>query len=83
MIEIFFLRKIVNVSEEALRLSRLKRLAAVFGINEARERIIAMDGDKCCGIFWCMPDDYTIEPYIRLAAGGHPTRCVPAMCHRT
>ena len=42
---------------------------------KARERIIAMDGDKCCGIFWCMPDDYTIEPYIRLAAGDYEKLC--------
>ena len=42
---------------------------------KARERIVAMDGDKCCGIFWCMPDDYTIEPYIRLAAGDYEKLC--------
>ena len=38
-------------------------------------RIKAMDGDMCCGIFWCMPDDYTINPYIRIATGDYEDMC--------
>ena len=38
-------------------------------------KITAMDGDKVYGTFWCMDDDYTIEPYIRIAAGDYIELC--------
>ena len=42
----------------------------------SRYRIKAMDGDMCCGIFWYMPDDYTINPYIRIATGDYEDMCI-------
>lgn len=39
-------------------------------------KIIAMDGDKVYGTFWRMDDDYTVEPYCRIAAGDYEDLCV-------
>lgn len=41
----------------------------------SRYRIKAMDGDMCCGTFWYMPDDYTINPYVRIATGDYEDMC--------
>ena len=35
-----------------------------------------MDGDKVYGTFWCMEDDYMVEPFIRVAAGDYKDLCV-------
>ena len=34
-----------------------------------------MDGDLVYGTFWSMEDDYTVEPYIRVAAGDYLDLC--------
>ena len=34
-----------------------------------------MDGDMAYGVFWSMEDDYTVEPYIRVAAGDYEELC--------
>lgn len=39
------------------------------------ERIKAMDGDIVCGTFWRVDDDYTIEPYARIATGDYLKLC--------
>jgi len=41
-----------------------------------KSKIIAMDGDKVYGTFWCTEDDYTIEPHIRVAAGDYKELCI-------
>lgn len=41
-----------------------------------KSKIIAMDGDKVYGTFWCMEDDYTVEPHIRVAAGDYKDLCI-------
>ena len=38
-------------------------------------RIIALDGDRVCGTFRSTYDDYTVEPYILLAAGDYNDLC--------
>ena len=38
-------------------------------------QIVAMDGDKVAGTFWRIKDDYTVEPYIRIAAGAYMDLC--------
>ena len=38
-------------------------------------KITAMDGDKVVGTFWRIEDNYTIEPYIRVAAGDYKDLC--------
>lgn len=38
-------------------------------------QIVAMDGDKVAGTFWRIEDDYTVEPYIRVAAGDYMDLC--------
>ena len=35
-----------------------------------------MDGDLVYGTFWSMDDDYTVEPYIRIAAGDYDELCI-------
>lgn len=42
---------------------------------EAKEWLIGKNGNKCRGIFWCMPDDYTVEPDIHLAVGDYEKLC--------
>lgn len=39
-------------------------------------QITAMDGDKVVGTFWRIEDNYTIEPYIRVAAGDYKDLCL-------
>ena len=36
-----------------------------------QEKIRALDGELCYGTFWRV-DDYSEEPYIRIAAGDYP-----------
>ena len=36
-----------------------------------KTKIIAMDGDQVYGTFWHMENDYTVEPFIRVAAGDY------------
>lgn len=38
-------------------------------------RLTAMDGEKVTGTFWSTEDDYTVEPYIRIAAGDYDDLC--------
>lgn len=40
-----------------------------------KKKIRAMDGDLVYGTFWSMEDDYTVEPYIRVAAGDYLDLC--------
>ena len=37
---------------------------------KASDRIIARDGDLCVSVFF-EPDEYTVEPYIRIATGDY------------
>ena len=39
-------------------------------------QITAMDGEKVVGTFWRIEDNYTIEPYIRVAAGDYKDLCL-------
>lgn len=34
-----------------------------------------MDGEKVYGTFWSIDDDYTVYPYIRIAAGDYKELC--------
>lgn len=38
-------------------------------------RLTAMDGEKVTGTFWSIEDDYTVEPYIRIAVGDYDDLC--------
>ncbi len=38
-------------------------------------KIVAMDGEKVYGTFWSIDDDYTVYPYIRIAAGDYKELC--------
>ncbi len=38
-------------------------------------KIKAMDGEMVYGTFWCMDDDFTVEPYIRVAVGDYEELC--------
>lgn len=40
-----------------------------------KSKITAMDGDKVYGTFWSIEDDYTVEPYIHVAAGDYNELC--------
>ena len=42
---------------------------------KTKKQIRAMDGDLVYGTFWRMEDDYTVEPYIRVAAGDYLDLC--------
>ena len=39
-------------------------------------QITAMDGEKVVGTFWRIEDNYTIEPYIRVATGDYKDLCL-------
>lgn len=38
-------------------------------------KIVAMDGDEVYGTFWWIDDDFTVEPYCRIAAGDYMDLC--------
>ena len=40
-----------------------------------KPKLRCMDGDTADGTFWRIEDDYTVEPYIRVAAGDYEERC--------
>ena len=40
-----------------------------------QEKITAMDGEKVYGTFWCLPNEYEVEPHICVAAGDYTQLC--------
>lgn len=53
----------------------LLHLLIVVAYIKNKKKIRAMDGDLVYGTFWSMEDDYTVEPYIRVAAGDYLDLC--------